>query len=316
MIYRLPIPKSSELFECIVCDLLNSLHSTTSFNLYGRMGQRQHGIDIISYEKAIVCQCKLRVMDINVRRNKIDFINDVIKDINSILSLNIAFEKIIIATTVENDTTIQDYINTTAISHGIMTPIELWSWDYISNNLFLFNNIVNKYFPFRNNHIEFASIKVLNKSIYRVSKENKRLFEFKNIKNRNQLPVFDISFINNTENTILLNSIDIPCKLLSVAKGGAYEKPSGILKVTKKITTDLHFTSEFVDNEHKNSIELKDPIYIYPKSPFRIQIQGKKPITVYMKIQFVFNFNQASIITPELFFNSDYAVSGRIVRSI
>lgn len=316
MIYQLPIPKSSELFEYIICDLLNSLHNTTSFSLYGRKGQNQHGIDIISYEKAVVCQCKLRKLDIHIKENKIRFINEIIKDINSILKLERKPGKIIIATTIENDTLIQDQLNTITILHGIPISIEFWSWDYISNNLFLFNNLVNKYYPIRNSHIELANIEVLNKSIYKRSKENNRLFEFQNIKNRNQLPVFDLSFINNTENTILLNSVDVYCGLLSVAKGGFYEKPSGILKVTKKISVDLNSPLEWGE-ESKNMIDLKDPIFIYPKSPFRVQIQGKNPIVSYMKVRFGFNFNQNQIImSPELFFNSDYAIRGKIITEI
>ena len=241
-------------------------------------------------------------------------IEEIFKDIKEIQKLDNIPERIIIATTIENDTLIQDQLNTLMLLEGIMTRIEFWSWDYISNNMFLFNSLVNKYYPFRNSFIELASIEVLNKSIYKKSTDSNRLFEFQNIKGRNQLPIFDLSFINNTGNTVLLNSIDVYSRYLPIAKAGRYEKPSGILKVTKKFFVDLNTPAEFGEHS-KYSIELDDPIYIYPKSPFRIQIQAKEAIVGYMKVRFAFNFNQGSISvdTPELFFNAVESISGRVI---
>lgn len=315
MIYQLPVPKSSQIFESIICDLLNSLYKTTSFNLYGRNGQSQKGIDIISYERLIVAQCKLRTLNIKDRKTKISFINEIISDINSIIKLEKNPEKIIIATTIENDTLIQDQLNTITLLNGIPIIIEYWSWDYISNNLFLFNHIVNKYYPYRNNNIELANLRVLNKTVYVKSKEHERLYYFKNIKNRNQLPVFDIMFINNSENTIILNTIDVYSQILTIAKAGHFDKPSGILKVTKKFNLKLNY-GEVATQEGKSTIELNNPLYAYPKAPFRIQIQTTKPINIYLKVRLAFNFNSDIVISPEIFFNSDYALSGKIIQYI
>lgn len=180
MIYELPIPKSPEIFENLVCDLANSLYNSTSFNLYGRKGQSQKGIDIISNELNIFIQCKLRTLNLNKRETKINFLNEIINDINNILSNGFKPSKIIIATTIENDTLIQDYLNTSLLFNNIGCIVEMWSWTKISSEIFLFNNIVNKYYSYRNNSIEIARIEVLNKSVYRKSKVNERLFEFKN----------------------------------------------------------------------------------------------------------------------------------------
>ncbi len=315
MIYELPKPKSSELFENMVCDLANYRFNTTSFSIYGRKGQKQNGIDIISYENKIVIQCKLRTINLNDRKTKIAFINEIIKDINSILSQGIFPSKIIIATTIENDTLIQDQLNSWMLLHSTPIAIEFWSWDKISNDLFLFSILVNKYYPFRNSNIELSRVDVLNKSIYKKSKENEKLYYFQNIKGRSQLPVFDFSFINNTEGTILLNSINCYCCELAVARGGFPPEPTGILKPTKKFVINFKF-NRFMKGSEEIKIDLKNPIYVNPKSPFRIQIQNKKPFVNFYRISFKFNFNNANIITPELFFNSDNAYSGRIIKEI
>ncbi len=317
MIYQLPIPKSPEIFENLICDLLNQTYKTSNFSLYGRKGQNQRGIDIISSELNIVVQCKLRTLNLNDKKTKIDFVNEIIKDIRASFNLNIKPEKFIIATTLENDNLIQDYLNTLMIFNGLGIIIEFWSWSKISSEIFLYSSIVNKYYPFRNNILEFARINVLNKSVYKRSKHNELLFEFQNIKNVNQLPVFDISFINNSENTILLNKIDCFCYTLSVARGGFPPKPNGILKPTKKFVIDFKFISNFTNNEpSKEEILLKDPIFINPKSPLRIQIQNKKPLTEFYRIHFIFHFNNEVIKTPEIFFNSDYLPRGKVVREL
>lgn len=301
MIYHLPIPKSFELFESMICDLLNNIHKTTSFSLYGKRGQKQNGIDILSHEKSIVCQCKLRKRT-NSKNDVRKFINEIQKDIEYILKSNYIPRKIIVATNFENDTLLQDNLNGYIFFNNSFVYIEFWSWEYISNYIFSFRGILNKYYPFRDQYIEIANIQILNKSIYQKSNQNIYLFKFQNIKNRNQLPIFDISFINNTENMILLNSIQVCSTLLPIAKAGFYEKPSGILKITKKISVDIKIPSE-INKEYISNMELQDPIYANPKSAFRIQIQGTKPIVSYLKIKLHFNFNQATVSIPNLYFN-------------
>jgi len=310
MIYKLPIPKSPELFESITCDLLNALYKTTSFSLYGRKGQNQNGMDIISFEKKTVAQCKLRNLNLQNRATKLDFINEIIKDVNAILHLENLPSKIIIATTIENDTLIQDQLNTIMYHNNLSITIEFWSWDYISSNLFLFNHLVNKYYPHRNNFIEIAKIEVLNKKVYQKSITNERLYQFIDNLNENILPIFDITFINNTENTILLNSIDIITNLLPIALAGPFQKTSGILKVTSKFVTTLNYGD--MRNEGKTTIELEDPLYALPKAPFRIQIQLTEPLNRFVKLKFAFHFSSDTIISPEFFFNSEKGTSGRI----
>lgn len=316
MLYQLPIPKSTEVFENLVCDLINSLYKTTSFNLYGRKGQNQKGIDIISKEFETIVQCKLRTLNLNDRKTKITFINEIIKDLNSILESGRKPSRIIIATTIENDVLIEDQLQSVSFLNNLGITFEFWSWSKISSEIFLFQNVLAKYFPFRNNNIEIARIEILNKSIYRKSKENELLYNFQNLKNINHLPTFDFSFINNTENTILLNSIDCYCIHQAVARAGFPPKSNGILKTTKKFVIDLKFDASFFTDYGKFTIDLKDPIFVNPKSPFRVQLQNKKPIINFYKVYFAFNFNQITITTPELYFNSFTTFSGKIITEI
>lgn len=315
MIYELPKPKSSETFENLICDLANHLYKTTSFSLYGRKGQSQKGIDIISYDLNIVIQCKLRTLNLNKRETKVAFANEIIKDLKTIYENRIAPSKIIIATTIESDTTLQDYLNTVLLLNGIACIIEFWHWSKISSELFLFTNIVNKYYPYRNNSIEIARIDVLNKNVYHKSEENEFLYLFRNIEGENQLPIFDFSFINHTDQTIILNSIDCICEGLAIARGGFPPKPNGILEPTEKFIIDFDL-SKVLTEPDRQTIYLENPIYVYPKSPLRIQIQNEKALVNFYKIHFVFKFNNTDIQTPELFFNAHSTYSGKIIQEL
>lgn len=316
MVYELPIPKSPELFENLVSDIANSLYHTTSFCLYGRKGQNQKGIDILSNELEIVIQCKLRTLNLNSRKTKISFINEIISDINSILKSETYPKKIIIATTLQNDTVIQDYLQTLLFTlRDRRILIEFWSWNKISNEIFLFPNILKKYYPFRSGTIELGGFKILNKSVYEKAKGNELLYYYKNIPRINHLPIFDLSFINNSEETILLNSFKCFCTHQAIGRAGFPPTPVGILKVTKKFVIDLKFSGAFGEYECIE-MELDDPIFVGPKNPFRIQIQNTKPLVNFYKICFEFKFNSTTIKSPEFFFNGFNTHSGRVVENI
>lgn len=311
MIYELPFPKSPEVFENLVCDLSNFLFKTTSFSLYGRKGQSQNGIDIISNELNIIIQCKLRSVNLLNKQSKINFINDITNDIKSIINGNYNPKLIIIAATIENDILLQDIIQSIFSIEFFPIKFEFWSWSKISSELFLFSDIVNKYYPYRIGQIEIAKIAVLNSTIYKKSTSNELLFEYQNLKNLSHLPIFDFSFINNTESTITLNSIIGFSMHQPICRAGFPPIPSGILIPTEKILIDLKLTVNIGIYE-KTFIDLENPIYVYPKSPFRIQLQNKKPIINFHKIYFQFNFNNIKINSPELYFNSYITISGKI----
>jgi len=313
MTYLLPIPKSPETFEDLVCDLANALHQTTHFKKYGRKGQLQSGIDIISHADKIYIQCKLKTIDLSKKGAKFQFIQSVFKDISAIIRIDHTPEKIIIAATVANDTLIQNRINTIMLMNGVPFSVELWDWEFINNNIFLYPNILNKYFPFRKQYIELANIAVLNKSVYKKSKEFDHVYYYHDRKNSNQLPVFDFSFINNTENTVLLQAVDCLALLQPIAKAGIYPKPSGILKITRKYVLDIKYG--FREEYEVNPLDMPDPIFVAPKGVMRIQIQFTKAIVNYSKFKFAFLFNDTTITSPEILFNAR-EVGGGILAGI
>ena len=114
-----------------------------------------------------------------------------------------------------------------------MLMVEYWSWDDICDGLASFPILLKKYFGSFLPMLSFAVLKVLPKSVYKKNETDnsesfghKFYYEYQNPKGRNHLPIFDISIVNNSDETVLLTSIDVYAERTAVM-GGFPTKPLG-----------------------------------------------------------------------------------------
>ncbi|MDF2517450.1 MAG: hypothetical protein K0R59_2746 [Sphingobacterium sp.] len=125
-------------FEQFIEDYFNELDNTRDYKTFGRSGQNQQGIDIISNEKKTVIQCKLRLLE---NRSKISIKRELIKtlkqDVLKFQAFNLEFAniftKFIYATTFSSDVDIEKECLKLSIQYNI--NIEYWPWDKITKNL-------------------------------------------------------------------------------------------------------------------------------------------------------------------------------------
>lgn len=135
----LPGTKDASEFEDIVCDVCKKKYKK-EFQKYGRSGQKQNGIDIISIGiKKIICiQCK------NCKISK----KDIVKMINDVKECGLRISKFIIATNMFRDVKLQKFIteinncNTENINFGICIIF----WEDISNIIVSHKKLFRKYF--------------------------------------------------------------------------------------------------------------------------------------------------------------------------
>jgi len=138
-------------FEQFITDLC-FIQFGAQFQLFGRKGQTQHGIDGINVNKnksLIVHQCKKK--NIN-REDKVvvkELLNDLEKDVASfnehfVVGGGYAVHSFIFATTFKNDTELQE--KAIKLSSKYNFNIILWSWDVISRLAEENDDIFNKYF--------------------------------------------------------------------------------------------------------------------------------------------------------------------------
>lgn len=147
----LPKTKSSEEFEHMSKDIanikFNGINSINKFQLYGRKGQGQNGIDAYSTRnnETIVIQSKNLLSNIKLNI----FSNMLEKELSKIDKCEFKINLYCLITSLNRDTNIQDYVNevnTNRYNEGKF-PLEVLFWEdverYIGSNQILLNN----YYP-------------------------------------------------------------------------------------------------------------------------------------------------------------------------
>jgi hypothetical protein len=144
-------PKNWQDFETLIKDLSIEKFNS-SFDLFGRRGQSQNGIDIIGTHNGLTIgiQCKHKLIS---RATSNSFITELeaktIEDeINKVSSFASGLDKLIIATTSFRDVHIQKLllqINMTQASKSRFS-IEIWFWETIEEEIDSNLNLLKKYY--------------------------------------------------------------------------------------------------------------------------------------------------------------------------
>src|SRR5690554_2261503 len=133
-----PLPLSNEEeFEYFILDLFNELHKDFGFQIYGRRGENQDGIDIISYKKGIVIQCKKKELAMTTTSSK-SLKSQLKKEFRSDLEVAVnsnkfEFNKFIFATTYPHDTELQNLAG--ILSKEFDKEVIYFSWGVITHKL-------------------------------------------------------------------------------------------------------------------------------------------------------------------------------------
>lgn len=147
--YQFSPLKDEKEFESLINDLCEKKYGIT-FQVYGRKGQKQYGIDGLSFsknEKKIVFQCKNKYIN-NTKDTKI--ISELLDDlINEVESTNIEFLNIdtfIFANSFKQDTVLQNKASELSTQYGF--TIVVWSWEEIEKLLETHINVAKHYYPY------------------------------------------------------------------------------------------------------------------------------------------------------------------------
>lgn len=145
---------NDQVFEEFVCDIFNSVDKTSSYELFGRKGQNQYGIDIYSTDKATVIQCKHKLIIRPDQKVKEELLEDFKNEIARFESFNIStgnhFKRFIVASTFKNDTSLA--IECIKLSTQYNIKFEYWSWKRLTDHVSA--EIFEKYYDFFKNPIE------------------------------------------------------------------------------------------------------------------------------------------------------------------
>lgn len=129
--YDLRKTTNPEEFECMVKDCAEKTWKQKFFR-YGRKGQNQYGIDILSEDGCILIQCKNYLKDNKKYQNR--FLQKVYQDYKKALSHFPAVKRFVIATALDRDASLQDALlnwKEERNAGGEIIKKNIWFWDDI-----------------------------------------------------------------------------------------------------------------------------------------------------------------------------------------
>ena len=141
---QIPNPfKDDVRFEEFTADLFNSIEKVTSYDVFGRSGQLQHGVDVISFSNGTAIQCKLKSIERSdatiVKELKEEFDKDFGAFLKNRRNLG-KISKFLFVTTFRNDTNLATYCAQHS-KNGLI--VEYWSWNRLCKHID--NDMLHKY---------------------------------------------------------------------------------------------------------------------------------------------------------------------------
>lgn len=209
---------NSSTFQDLVADLFNAKENTNTYTLLGRSGQKQHGIDIFSNQKATVIQCKYKD-DQNSKASIIKSLKrELKKDVEQASQSGIEFNHFILVSTHRHDAELQYYAKELRDEFEYAFNISYIGWDEIRKWLIQFPEIHARYFkqfdlPFI--PVEIVSIGTDQENCAWYQEDGHENTFYRDYQSdKSPFPVFDFTFVNHLDRTIVLKSIHLWVKSL------------------------------------------------------------------------------------------------------
>lgn len=147
--YQFPHLKDEIEFESLVNDLCEEKYGI-EFQVYGRKGQKQNGIDGLSFsknEKQIVYQCKNKLIARDDTKIQTELLKDIDNEVQSASAKFTNIDTFIFANSFKQDTVLQDRATELTAQFGF--TIIVWSWEEIEGLLEKNPKVAKQYYPER-----------------------------------------------------------------------------------------------------------------------------------------------------------------------
>jgi len=138
--YDIPTLKSWEQFQKMVCELFREIWQDPHAQEYGRVGQKQGGIDIIGQRNGSL---KYEAVQATIEKPLTE--NKIKRDYESSKKLDFDLNTFIIASSNRRDVTLQNYA--IKISNNGPYPCKIWFWEDLVEKIADYSHIQKKYFP-------------------------------------------------------------------------------------------------------------------------------------------------------------------------
>lgn len=296
---------NSITFPDFVSDLLNSKYGKQTFFVWGKSGQRQNGIDIYSTENSTVIQCKYR--DDNAKqRTKTMLKTELEKDAKHVANAGIDVKEFLMVSTYHHDVELQHYALQVRDKFKYKFNINYVGWEELRKWALEYPYILQKYFGrvLKSESIELVGINIDESACSWYPYEGHENVFYDRESTTSPFPVFDFTFINHWNNTIVLKAINLFAKKLYGGLSGLSLPPT---KVESVHTYQMKF-----DYSKKNVLRTIPPIQIGADQAFRFKIQlalQRNGETVQIEgpniLFFSFDFNSnVTVVAPKVLLNT------------
>jgi hypothetical protein len=262
---------NNESFEMLILDLFNDEFESCNFVLFGRKGQKQQGIDIYSSHHKIAIQCKYKSEPSLIKREIIE--QEILSEIEKLKYSNIEVKGFYFVTTFEHDNKLQLFCLEQQNQNEYEFEISYLGWSYIEKQLLSNLKLSKKYFkPYLfDNNVVFSDV-LIDKENCAWIQDLKYDYTFRCNRevDLSPYPLLDFRCINNSNDTVILNQINIRTFEIPLYCGDLTTPKLPYVGVLSPITS-YRFLVDY-DKTETQTFKLEDPIYVMPKQPFRFII--------------------------------------------
>lgn len=134
------------IFEQFVCDLYNALYPDHRYELYGKKGDRQKGLDVLSTSATDAIQCKKKDLTRQglVRELKKDFESDI----QNALELDFKIKRLTFVSTFQDNATLIEHLQKLKEKYRLDFDVVYIGWGSLSSKVQAFPVLLNRYFKF------------------------------------------------------------------------------------------------------------------------------------------------------------------------
>jgi len=166
---QIPPLNDEKQFEKLIRDSCRKIYNDHSFELYGKRGERQHGVDGYSFtgSKIIAFQCKKKDVQ-NTKEDKLladlktEMREETLKA-HHFFKEKYLIKNFIFATTFKNTKHLQDLANELSLELGFQ--IEYWGWDTISEYIQKYPELIKTYYP----QFIFQDTNIIEKCVWHIT---------------------------------------------------------------------------------------------------------------------------------------------------
>ncbi len=148
-----PKLKHDDTFEDIVCEILSREFQNPNIQRYGRKGQTQNGIDIVgiagkdyTHDEVIGAQCKNHIIKVSDK----DLKKEVEEELKKFEKNELPIDKFLFITSADNSPDVKNFVISLSKKRAKegKCPVEIFFWDYITDKLITYKDILFKYFTY------------------------------------------------------------------------------------------------------------------------------------------------------------------------